>query len=367
MKTHRHKLEKSIVQSYLEKLELIIDMEHIERTEELQKRAFAFEPVEHIPTVIDYPVPEDEWPSYSFPEIFDDPAKMLLQELRNVYAGAGLRDDRLYGIRANYGTGIIASMFGCETRTFDNSLPIGLHISKEKLNQALEEGVPDMNSGMMGRVLDTVSYFRETLMPYPKLSKAVKMELFDIQGTFDNASIIWGSDIYLAFFDRPAKVHSLIDIVSKTISAAVKKVRQAGKSSLNEQGGDWNFLGGICLRNDSCVNISGEQYLEFVKPYDKKLISEFGGWIHFCGDANQWWQYLLDIPGLRAINPYQGEFYDLYRMYEMCESHRIAIVQWTTPPDAECCERIKTGYSRIVSVSDFEHARRAKDSLYTNG
>ena len=35
----------------------------------------------------------------------------LLNELAAVYAGAKLKDDRLYGIRANYGTGIIASLF----------------------------------------------------------------------------------------------------------------------------------------------------------------------------------------------------------------------------------------------------------------
>ena len=94
---------------YLDKLESLIDLDHVQQTEELQRRAFAFEPVDHVPTLFLYPIPEDEWPAFGFLEIFDDPEKMLLNELRDVYAGAKIQDDRLFGLRANYGTGIVAS------------------------------------------------------------------------------------------------------------------------------------------------------------------------------------------------------------------------------------------------------------------
>jgi hypothetical protein len=76
---------------YLEKLERLIDPEHVRRTHVLQQRAFAFEPVEHIPTMIVYPTPPEEWPDYGFQEFFDDPGKMLLHELRDVYARGQIR------------------------------------------------------------------------------------------------------------------------------------------------------------------------------------------------------------------------------------------------------------------------------------
>lgn len=363
----RDRLDEQTLRGYLEKLESIINTDHVERTKTLQRRAFNFEPVEHIPTVIGYPVPEDEWPDYGFLEIFEDPARMLLQELKSVYSGAKLQDDRLYGIRPNYGTGIIASMFGCETKTFDHALPIGLHVSKERLEQILEQGVPDLNAGVFGKVLDTAAYFRETLKPYPKLSKTVGIQLFDIQGTFDNASIIWGSDIYLAFYDAPDKVKGLIEIARATISVAVKEFRRVAGGQLDENDGCWNFLGGICLRDDSCINISGEQYLEFVKPFNVRLLNEFGGWIHFCGKAHQWWQELLDIQSLRGINPYQGEFYNLIEMYKKCETAKIPIVQWTMPLNNSCRERIRTGFSQRMEVSSFDDACRSKDALYATG
>ncbi len=351
---------------YLEKLERLIDLGHVERTRELQRRAFSFEPVDHVPTAISYPVPEEEWPRIGYQECFEDPAKMLLGQLGDVYAGAKLQDDRLYGLRANYGTGIVAALFGCPTVTFDDSLPIGLAISSEQLARVLEEGVPDLHGGLVGRALDTVAYFREMLQPYPKLSQAVGSQLLDIQGTFDNASIIWGSSIFAAFYEEPDRVRRLMAIVTEAILALVRQHRRIDGCLLDEQDGWWNFLGGMCLRNDSCINLSPKHYVAFVRPFDEQLLAPYGGWVHFCGRAH-WWPALLEIPGLRGINPYQGEFYDLYTMYERCEAARVAIVQWTTPVDARCRERIGTGFSRVIWAADLEEALAAKEHLYTTG
>lgn len=351
----------------LEKIELTVDIEHVERTRELQRRAFNYEAVDHIPTVINWPVPSDEWPDYGFLEIFNDPAKMLIQELKSVYVGAKVQDDRLYGIRANYGTGIIASMFGCEIRSFDHALPIALAVGRAEIDRILDNGVPDMRSGIMGRALETVAYFREKLASYPKLSRVIGSWLLDIQGPFDNASIIWGSEIFIALYDEPDKVMRLLELVRDTISSVVSEHRRIDGCPLNEQDGVWNYLGGLCIRNDSSVSLGREQFLTFSKPYDVGLLAEYGGWIHFCGRAHQWWECLLDIPGLKAINPYQGEFYDVIDMYSKCEAAGIPIVQWTHPLDAPAREHIRTGFSRTLTVDSFEDACEARDTLHSTG
>ena len=367
MQMNKTTLSDGFIQTYQEKLESIIDVEHIERTRLLQKKVFNFEPVDHIPTVISYPLEENEWPNFGFEEIFNDPGKMLLHELRGVCMGAKLQDDRLYGIRANYGTGIIASMFGCETATFDHALPIGLHVDEKKLSEIIDNGVPPLDAGLMRKVYDTALYFQKTLAPYPKLSKYVEMELFDIQGIFDNASIIWGSEIFLAFYDEPEKLHTFIKIITDTISATVKEFRRITNTPIDEHGGAWNSIGAICLRDDSSINLSGEQYVEFVKPYNQKLLNELSGNIHFCGKAHQWWRELLDIPGLKAINPYQGELYNLFEMFETCESSKMPIFQWTIPLDERCQKRIRTGFSRITGFDSYEKALKAKENLYSKG
>ncbi|MBN1436635.1 MAG: hypothetical protein JW936_06150 [Sedimentisphaerales bacterium] len=363
----KSQLTPNIIADHLARLEDLIDLDHIQRTQTLQQKAFTFQPVPHIPTTIQYPIDKDEWPQYSFTEIFDDPGKMLLQELRSVYAGAKLQDDRLYGIRCNYGTGIIASMFGCQTKVFDNSLPIGLHISPEQLDKQIDQGPPEFNQGLFPKVLETAAFFKETLKPFPKLSQAAGIQVFDTQGTFDNASIIWGSDIYLALFDNPEKFHQLMAIITENILATVKKLRQVTNQPLDEHHGTLNFLGGLCLRNDSCVNLSGEQYLEFVKPYDVQCLSEIGGWIHFCGNANQWYKHLLDIPNLKAINPYQGEFYNLPQMFQICQKAQIPIVQWIAPVDPQARQLIQTGFARTVCYDSYQQAQAALDRLQTKG
>jgi uroporphyrinogen-III decarboxylase len=191
--------------------------------------------------------------------------------------------------------------------------------------------------------------------------------LLDVQGPFDNASIIWGSDIFLAIYDEPDKVRSLMALVTDTIAAVIREHRRIDGCPLDEQDGALNFLGGACIRDDSSINLSGPQYDEFCKPCDAELLGEFGGWIHFCGRAHQWWPRMLDMRGLKGINPYQGEFYDLYDLFARCEPAGVAVVQWTTPLDARCRERVRTGFSRCVWAHDWEDALRAKERLYRTG
>lgn len=352
---------------YLDKLEALVDAEHVRRTRALQTDAFAFKPVAHIPTLISYPIADDEWPLFDFEEIFADREKMLLNELRNVYMGAKIADDRLYGIRANYGTGIIASMFGSPVHTFDDALPIGTDIPRSQIDRILDTGPPDVTSGLMAKTLDTVAYFRDVLRPYENLSHLVGSQCFDIQGPFDNASIIWGSSIYLAVMDEPETVIKLMDIISTTIIQTVQKLREIDGCAFSEHDGAWNFLGGVCVRNDSSVNLSNRHYIELARPFDERILRPWGGWIHFCGKAHQWWRELLDMDGLKGINPYQGEFYDLIDMYQACEKAQVAIVQWTSPVESRCRQRIRTGFSRIVQVPDFGTACRIRDRLLQTG
>lgn len=359
---------KDITKKCLEKLEDMIDEDHVEKTRKLQEKAFTYQQVDHIPTVIYFKLLDNEWPDYNNLEIFDDQERMLLSELKSVYMGAKIKDDRMYGIRANYGTAIIASLFGCQIHTFKDVLPCGTAAGDiSVMKELVQKGIPDVYGGIAGQALNTVSYFRDVLRDYPKLGKVVMSQLFDIQGTFDNASIIWGSNIFLDLYDNPDLVHDMIKLVTWTIEAVVKEHRKLDGMAINEHGGEWENLGGICLRNDSCINLSGEMYEHYVKPYDKELLSKFNGWIHFCGKAHQWWERLLDIEGLKAINPYQGEFYDLTEMYRSCAKRRIPIVQWTAPVGEKEKEIIKTGFSRITFVDSYDKARDVMNRLYGTG
>jgi len=137
--------------------------------------------------------------------------------------------------------------------------------------------------------------------------------------------------------------------------------------SIYEDGGDMRFIGGICLRNDSCINLSGEMYETYVKPFDRRLLNEFTGNIHFCGKAHQWWERLLDMEGLKAINPYQSEFYDLKYMYPVCEKNKVAIFNWAAPLKEDEKELIKTGLNRLVFTENFDTARELLEKAHNTG
>ncbi|OQA38881.1 MAG: hypothetical protein BWY52_03197 [Chloroflexi bacterium ADurb.Bin325] len=358
---------------YLERLEALIDLDHVARTRELHRRAFAFEPVEHVPTVILYQAPDEEWPRFTSQEIYDDPAKMLLSQLHDVYVGAKLQDDRLYGIRADYGSGIIASIFGSPTALVANSLPVGLAVTPDRLAAILAgEPPPAIADGayrslpLLSRAFDTVAYYRETLRPYPKLARAVGSQMLDIQGPFDNASIIWGSAIFAALYEAPEQVVRLMEQVVDVTLAVVREHRRIDGCPLDEHDGAWQMLGGLCVRNDSSICVGPRHYRGLIRGCDERLLAPYGGWMHFCGRA-AWWPDVLGIPNLRGINPYQGEFYDLYSMYERCEAARMSIVQWTKPLDRRCRERIRTGFSRIIWAADYDAARRLVDRLHATG
>lgn len=83
---------------------------------------------------------------------------------------------------------------------------------------------------------------------------------------------------------------------------------------------------------------------------DDRLLDEFGGCIHWCGDAKAWWRSLITLKNLTAVNPYQGEFYDPVEMHAACRDAGVSIFQWTTPLSTEVQKRITTGFTLITGA-----------------
>lgn len=112
------------------------------------------------------------------------------------------------------------------------------------------------------------------------------------------------------------------------------------------------------MREDASINLGLEHYETFVKPYTQRLLDEFGGCIHWCGDAKAWWRSLITLKNLTAINPYQGEFYDPVELHEACRETGVSIFQWTMPLSHEARERITTGFTLIAGAGSLESAQR---------
>jgi hypothetical protein len=342
---------------YLEKAEAAIDPVHLDQVARLHAACWNYQPIHHLPLVVLCQPPD--WPSLDFQQIQDDPDAMVLSELSRAYAGCLLKDDRLPSVRANYGTSIIPSLFGCQVRTFGDNLPVAMPLhDTDRIRALLDAGIPDLRTAQGGKVLDMVVRFKEVFAPYQRLSRHVHIDLADIQGPFDAAEVIWGSDIFLAMYDEPLLVEAFLGLVTETIRRFILAHERLDREGFDGQCSCWGSLGRVCVREDAAVNLGLEHYERFVKPPTQRLLDEFGGCIHWCGDAKAWWRSLIGLRRLSAINPFQGEFYDPVGMHHACRKAGVSIFQWTTPLGRDAQEAIRTGVSLMAFAPDLEAARR---------
>jgi hypothetical protein len=78
----------------------------------------------------------------------------------------------------------------------------------------------------------------------------------------------------------------------------------------------WGLLlrGQVVLRDDSLMNLSPETHVEFVKPFDERILERFGGgMIHFCGKADHCIERMTDSANLRGVDVSQPHLNDLDR------------------------------------------------------
>ncbi len=337
---------------YLEKLEALVDIAHVQKAEARQSTAWRFEPVDRRPTIISV---RDDWGhhQHDFPpgwlrlpysETYRDPAKMLVSELTRAYEGALLKDDRAYTIRANYGLVLLATMVGCPHWQDQDNMPWAEAVqSVEEVRAILDRGLPDMYSGIAGLVWETEAYFREMLAPYPKLSQTVRIGCPDAQGPFNTAVNIAGVNVYYLVNDNPDLVHRLMRFSTDLYLAVIRYHKELMNEPMDVgYSFSYKIRGGGRMSDDSAVMMSGQMYEEFVKPYNAEAYQATqGGLLHFCGKGNQFYEHMTDTPGVTAIQFGNPEMQDFVARYEIAEKKKVCLLWDGHLP--ESLDHIKTG------------------------
>ena len=292
----------------LEWLEDNIDDGHYERLAQRHIGALAFEAQN--PPVAQINAPVNGLDPYDYAETYGDLTKMLYNELLNCVAPVYYKSDGFLGIRADYGVGTLASLFGAKDRiTAKNQKPWAEPLSPREIAEALANGVPDLKAGHGGRVAYAYEYYRETLRKYPKCGKHIRLNHPDFQGPFDAAHLLMGDGIYYALYDDPGYAKALISLVTETYIAFYKNLKPlltdalclGGRTYVYQGGNIWG--GAVVVRNDTSVNLSQEQYAEFAQPFDERIFDALGGGsIHFCGRSDQWIAKMFETRGLGGIN-----------------------------------------------------------------
>ncbi|MBN1402539.1 MAG: hypothetical protein JXA74_16990, partial [Anaerolineae bacterium] len=228
--------------------------------------------------------------------------------------------------------------------------------------------VPDLRHGLGALCFDTAQFYREMLTPYPNLAREVYIYHPDLQGPFDVAHLLWGSDIFLALYDCPDLVHALLDLVVRTYVAwlsAWKAMTNEG----NELTAHWGIMmrGGAMLRDDTPVMLSPAQYEAFVKPYDQRVLDVFGGCIHFCGRGDHFVPSMAASRHLYGLHVSQPDLNNMGRLWNACQMNRLVLLdlkeEFLPQGASQGATLRRTGPPPVVAPSDRRGRRRRPEPL----
>lgn len=250
-----------------------------------------------------------------------DAELMLQSEL--ISAGRALSGEtHIPCVRANYGTGIMTSLFGAEIFVMPyetNTLPTTKSLNDtEAIERILAAGAPDLTGGFGQKVFDMGESFAELFRDYPKVEKYVYVYHPDLQGPLDIAELLWGGEMFYSLYDEPELVHGLLRLITDTYRRFLDRWYTIipRREGMNVHWG-WMHRGTIMLRSDSAMNLSPEMYGEFALPYDRELLEVYGGGcVHFCGRGDHYIDQLTALPLLHGVNMSQPHYNDMDKILQ---------------------------------------------------
>jgi hypothetical protein len=268
--------------------------------------------------------PRIDWPEVRVNDALQKHELMLLQQYRTCSDVLSCGDGQLMCVRANYGTALVPLLFGAELFLMDpatNTLPTSRPVPgrAQGMQRLIERGIPDVNASFCARAFETAEWFKAVAVQYPKIGRFVHIFHPDTQGPMDIAELLWGSDIFYGAMDHPGLLHELLQLITETYIAVMRRWEAVVPPSDGGYAAHWGILhrGRIMLRDDSAMNFSPDMYEEFIRPYDQRLLAEFGGGaIHFCGKCDHYIGMLAQLKDLYAVNMSQPHLNDIETMLQ---------------------------------------------------
>lgn len=277
--------------------------------------------------------PALDWPAVPVNDALENPELMVLQQLAACSAVLEKGDGAVLNVRANFGTGIMPSLFGAEMFFMEraqNTLPTARPLpgGERAIRELLARGVPDLRGGFGGRCFEVGALFRSLFAAYPKISRYIHHYHPDLQGPMDVAELLWGSSLFIALVDDPDLVGASLELITGTY---IRFLRE-WESLFSARPPDtvhWGILfrGRVMIRDDSAMNLSPAMFDEFIRPFDQRLLEEFGGGaVHFCGRGDHYIDRLCSMKGLNAVHLSQPECNDMETVFRHTVDRGIALL-----------------------------------------
>ena len=359
-----------VLHRLLDYLEPRIDLDHAARVAARHRAALSFEEVDRPPLVCYLPYEGEEFKPYPLSEIFADPAKMMVNELlvgfTSIYHAVDLKDDAPYCLRPNLGVTIVASMLGAGIRVMEEQPPWVLPLEDTAaIRRIVDDPLPDSSAGLAPRVLEQYDFYRQVLADYPSCQAAFQLTLPDLQGPFDIAELLCGSEAFMAFYTEPDLLSALLERITATIMLAHRRFSAEVSENI---GPGFHYQHGtavrgeILLRSDSTIMISPDLYRKFILEHDGLIGQALGGVaVHFCGDGQHQIENMLSTPNLGSLDLGQPWLMDIDAIYAQALKAKVGLVRLTLPEDhraaSQVARRFPTGVSFVYYAETVAEAK----------
>jgi uroporphyrinogen-III decarboxylase len=242
--------------------------------------------------------------TYDKPEdYFTNPASMIEYQERGYERHmAEIDDDLVPYLMPWFGTGVLASGFGCEImlQPGPGNDPAVAGPCIKSPADVIHLKIPDpCEDGWMPRVLEAIDYARA--------HSDLPVGLTDMQGPLDTVGQMCGQEqLFMWMYEEPQMIHDLFDIVTEAFIEWVKVQKKHIGEPLDRSNGLQGVGAspiGVWESDDDMVMIGPRQYREFVVPYVSRIFETFGGGsLHFCGKGYQHLGNIIEVKGVRVVN-----------------------------------------------------------------
>ena len=289
------------------------------------------------------PMPKGYW---------DNPEVMVRYQENGYFKHLSkVNDDVIPYFMPWFGTGVLASAFGCKikpaTGNGDDPGVISTCINSLSDFSKLKLPNPEID-GYMPRVLK--------FMDYALKNSDLPVGLTDMNSPLCTALQMCGYENFCVWmYDEPEFVNELMDFICESYIAWVKIQKQHNGEPLDQSNGlqgVWSPKGiGTWMSDDDLVSISPHLYKEFIVPHYEKILETFSGAsVHYCGNGTHQLDNLCNMKNIRVINNSPMGNYEAFALLAAKMKGKVAIqIQDQAPADYE--EYYENLFSHVDSVN----------------
>jgi len=206
----------------------------------------------------------------------------LENNLENILSYTKLENPVAPSLETGFGVGTMATVLGAKLDLENNAYP-DMPVEHIPLSRFERFEKPDISkAGLMPLIKEQIDFYKE------HTPNDFLISLPNIQGPFNIAHTLVGSQIFIEMAEHPQHVHHLMQLITDVLIEAIPLFEKwISAERLSPTPGFSYCIASTesrCLVSEcSCNLISSEYYREFVLPYDRQLNEHFGPLaIHPC-------------------------------------------------------------------------------------